>query len=543
MPERQDFVILRGVTKRFSETVALKNINLTIKSGERFGILGRSGAGKSVLMHMLRGMKGYEPTEGQVIYRVAFCPRCKWVDLPDYAGKRCPHCGASLELREVDFWREMESDVGKAIRRRIAIMFQRTFALYGSFSAMENIIEALRRAGVDERLITSKAIELLRRVKLTHRALHPARDLSGGEKQRVVLARQLALNPMLLLADEPTGTLDPQNALEIQRTLLEESTNNNITLVVTSHIPEAVAKITERAVWLENGEVKVIGPSSDIVSSFMAELGKKVLEERPVIEAGGPIVKLKSVKKYYFSIERGVVRAVDGVDLEINENQIFGIVGVSGSGKTTLARIIAGITEPTSGEVHVRIGDEWVNILEPGPSGKGRATAYIGLLHQEYSLYPHRSVLENLTTAIGLSLPDEFAHFKAVQTLLALGFTEEEAERIINRYPDELSEGERHRVAIAQVLIREPRIVILDEPSGTMDPYTRIEVANSLKKARAELGQTFIIVSHDMDFVLRTCEVAALMRTGKIVKIGDPSEIVKELTPVEAEEMLNQMAH
>ena len=104
--------------------------------------------------------------------------------------------------------------------------------------------------------------------------------------------------------------------------------------------------------------------------------------------------------------------------------------------------------------------------------------------------------------------------------------------------PDELSGGERHRVAIAQVLIKEPNIVILDEPTGTMDPITRVQVTDSILKAREELEQTFLIISHDMDFVIDVCDRTALMRGGRLLKIGEPEEIVKELSPDEKEKML-----
>ena len=103
-----------------------------------------------------------------------------------------------------------------------------------------------------------------------------------------------------------------------------------------------------------------------------------------------------------------------------------------------------------------------------------------------------------------------------------------------------LSGGERHRVALAQVLIKEPNIVILDEPTGTMDPITRVQVTDSIRRARDELSQTFLIISHDMDFVLDVCDRAALMRGGKILKIGDPKEIVEDLTPKEKEKMLTE---
>ena len=111
-------------------------------------------------------------------------------------------------------------------------------------------------------------------------------------------------------------------------------------------------------------------------------------------------------------------------------------------------------------------------------------------------------------------------------------------EEILDKYPDQLSVGEKHRIALAQVLIKEPKLIVLDEPTGTMDPVTRVIVTDSILKARTELEQTFIIVSHDMEFVLDVCDRAALMRGGKLLDIGTPEEIVQQLTPDEKEDML-----
>jgi methyl coenzyme M reductase system subunit A2 len=224
--------------------------------------------------------------------------------------------------------------------------------------------------------------------------------------------------------------------------------------------------------------------------------------------------------------------------LDIKEMEIFGLVGTSGAGKTTLSKIIAGVLPPSKGKYMFRLGDDWIDMTKPGPMNRGRAKRYIGMLFQEYTLYPHRTVLYNLTESIGLELPGEFAKMKAIHTLTSVGFTDEEAEKILEKYPKELSVGERHRVALAQVLIKEPHVILLDEPTGTMDPFTRNMVAESIQKSRKDLEQTYIIVSHDMDFVLNVCDRAALMRNGKIIKMGTPEEIVKILTEEEKEEMI-----
>jgi methyl coenzyme M reductase system subunit A2 len=213
---------------------------------------------------------------------------------------------------------------------------------------------------------------------------------------------------------------------------------------------------------------------------------------------------------------------------DVSKKEIFGIIGKSGAGKTTISRIIAGIIEPTSGEMNIRIGDTWIDMTKPGIDQRGRAKEYIGLLHQEYDLYPHRTVIDNLSDSIGLEFPKELAVRKAVITLGMAGFSEEKAREILSRYPGELSDGERHRVALAQVLIKEPRIVVLDEPTGTMDPITKMDVKHSILHARDEMDETFIVVSHDLEFVRDICDRVAVVKGGKIVTIGPAKDVLRE---------------
>jgi methyl coenzyme M reductase system subunit A2 len=126
---------------------------------------------------------------------------------------------------------------------------------------------------------------------------------------------------------------------------------------------------------------------------------------------------------------------------------------------------------------------------------------------------------------------------KAILTLKMAGFHEEKSREILERHPGQLSEGERHRVALAQVLIREPRLIILDEPTGTMDPLTKIDVKHSILHARDDMDETFIVVSHDMDFVKDICDRLALMRGGKIIQIGKTEEVLASLTDDERQIM------
>jgi len=529
--EAVDLLIIENVSKRFGDRTVLKDVSAKLRTGSSLGLIGKSAAGKSVLINMLRGNVEYKPDKGRVIYRVNHCTKCGSVDLP-YEGVPCSRCGSPAKVKDVDYWALPERDqLREEIRGRIAIMMQRTFALFGDKSVMENISEALPN-WMYERERTKKIVELLEFVRLTHRTTHIARDLSGGEKQRVVLARQLAKDPLFFLADEPTGTLDPRTADLVHDSLVGLVESKGICMVFASHWPEAIDKMADEAIWLDAGNVIMKDVPEKVTSKFMEEYH---FEKKERSEFGEPIIIVQDAKKYFFSVIRGVVKAVDGVTFDIKEREVFALVGTSGAGKTTTSRMIAGMTPCTGGSVKIRVGEDMVDMSEAGPEGKGRATPYIGFLHQEYSLYPFDTILQNLTTCIGMKMPAELAKVKALQTLMSVGFPEETVEKILYAYPDTLSVGECQRIAFAQVLIQEPNIVILDEPTGTMDPITKVIVAKAVLKAREDFGGTFVIVSHDMDFIMNCCDRAALMRNGKIELIDRPSEIVEGLTKEERE--------
>jgi methyl coenzyme M reductase system subunit A2 len=521
------FLKVDNISKEFKRgTYAIKDISFIVNEGHSFGILGKSGSGKSVLMHALRGTKGFDPTHGKVYYRVAYCESCNWVEYPSNTNEPCPKCNSPMALRVVDLWEEESqgSEIFHAIYNRISIMLQRTFALFGEYPVVVNIQNILAKAGVPEKKLQGRALRILGQVKLIHRALHLARDLSGGEKQRAVFAMSLAKSPLLFLADEPTGTLDPITAEAVHDIMKKSVKEGNLSLVVTSHWPHAVAELTDEAILLEHGEIKERGDPNEVAKKFMDQLESGEFE-RHISKT--PLIKMENCVKWYYTFDRGIIKAVNGVSLTINEGEIFGLVGVSGSGKTSLSHMLIGLRPITKGKIWIRIGDDWIDMSIPGPGERGRASRYMSILHQEYCLYPHRTVLENLTGAIRSRVPEELKTKKAYDVLFAVNFTSEEIDNILYKFPEDISEGERHRVAIARVLIKEPKIVLLDEPTGTADPLTRMEIVRSLRKSREDLDQTYLIVSHDIDFILNVCDRAALMRAGKIISIGEPQEVIQ----------------
>ncbi|MFZ2071249.1 MAG: methyl coenzyme M reductase system, component A2 [Halobacteriota archaeon] len=524
--EKETFIDVRNVSKQFEGKTVLKNVSLDIKELEPLGLLGKSGAGKSVLLRMLRGTEEYAPDSGEVIFRLAYCPSCTWIEGPSRVGEKCQKCGAEFEFKEVNFWQN--KDMRRTLKSSIAIMLQRSFALYSDEGVIWNILEALERARYPKSMRLKKVYEILEAVKMLHRVNMPdTRDLSGGEKQRMVLARQLALAPILLLADEPTGTLDHETAKVVHRALVD-TTRGGTTFLVTSHWPYVIRDLTEKTVWFDKGEIVEYGDTEDVVTAFEKEVGEITREEFK--KFGDPKIKIERLKKYYFSASRGVVKAVDDVSLIINENEIFGIVGHSGAGKTSLMRIVSHLDAGTGGSAWVRIGDRWYEsskedsgtFIDHGVISGGTTewkSHFVGVLHQEYSLIPKLTTWGNLTHGIGLSMPDDLAKMKVKFVLEGVGFSDEEIEEILPKTHQELSVGEKQRILIAQLLMKEPNIAVLDEPTGTMDPVTKKYVGETIIKARENLGITFVIVTHDLEFAEKVCDRVAKMENGKIIEI------------------------
>ena len=246
-------VEVKGLTVRYNGKKVLDNVSLDVEEGDTIGIIGRSGAGKTVLLNVLRGLDDEIPATGQVIYHMARCDRCGRIEPPSMSGKKCRKCDGSLQAFSYDMIDRSDDDTIRTVAARIAIMIQRTFGIYGDDSVIENVLKALGSVeyGGDR---VMKAADLIDQVKLSHRMMHIARDLSGGEKQRVVLARQLAKEPMLLLADEPTGTLDPITKQYVTSSIFTAREEAGETFVIVSHDMEFVEKVCDRVAFMKAGK-------------------------------------------------------------------------------------------------------------------------------------------------------------------------------------------------------------------------------------------------------------------------------------------------
>src|SRR5512146_2146687 len=301
------FIEVKDLNVKYGDKHVLKNVNLTIEEGETVGIIGRSGAGKTILLHVIRGLDEDIPASGKVIFHTARCESCNFVTPPSGTGKPCPKCGGTMNAWAVDIL-DADDDAKRLISRRVAIMIQRTVALYGDDFVIENVMSALNDINYPQANLINRAADLLDQVKLSHRMMHIARDLSGGEKQRAVLARQLAKEPMMLLADEPTGTLDPKTAKIVHQGIKQAAQDYNMTVLITSHFHDVIEDLATRAVLLEDGEIKMVGKPEAVIAEFMKS--QKAVEKKEY-KVGEPIIRIENLQKIYFSVDRGVIKAVN----------------------------------------------------------------------------------------------------------------------------------------------------------------------------------------------------------------------------------------
>ncbi len=221
------------------------------------------------------------------------------------------------------------------------------------------------------------------------------------------------------------------------------------------------------------------------------------------------VVEVRGLKKHF---EKGDVRAVDGVDLATDEGEYLVLLGPSGCGKTTLLRMIAGLEEPTEGEI--LISGNVVNGLPPRARG-------IAMVFQSYALYPHKTVEENITfplKAEKVSKDERARKARWAAELLGIG-------RLLDRKPRHLSGGERQRVALARALVREPSVFLLDEPLSNLDAKLRASARDELKQFQRRIGTTTIYVTHDQAEAMGLGDRIAVMSEGKIRQLGTPADV------------------
>lgn len=543
---------------------ALDDVSFEIKDEEIFGIMGVSGSGKSTLMRILRGVENFD--EG------------------------------TITIDDMKITPENYSQYQNSLKEKTAIHLQRSFGLW-SKTALENIIHKLvglkngdeTQTYIDDEIreeFKDEALDLLETVGLKEKANHFAPVLSGGEKQRLVLARQLAKKPKILLLDEPATMSSPKIKEDILKTIKRINEKYNTTVIIVSHQPEIQAELADRLLLLYNGHIKNIGNTPDIIKEFLSEEEP----EYPIADLprNEPIIKVHNLTKDFYLFKGGHVLTIDNINFNVNKGEILSVVGPSGAGKTAILRMIAGFDLPDQGTIEIKCEDGiWTKMNEYGEN-RMKIRQNMGFMHQDFALSPHTTIIRQMTTRLSPKIKDIFEN--AVQKADELGLSKETLDIIyqltdlprseaveklekvnlgpevldllfppidqeevikymapifealdlplplLNRQFEELSGGQKVRVAIAAVLASHPEILILDEPFGDLDPVTLRTVANSLKKINEELKTTIILVSHTMEFVEEVSTRSILIEDGNLVDEGEPQNIVEEFMKKENKE-------
>jgi len=407
---------------------ALREVSLEVERGEVVLLLGASGSGKSTLVRALAGL------------------------VPWFHGGR-------FEGRVDVAGRDTRSTRPTELAGTVATVFQdpEDQVILGRVDS--EVAFALENIGALPETILPRVHRALAAVGIAGFSDRSVTEISGGELQRVCLASALALEPELLLLDEPTSQLDPAGA----EAFFELALGGEVGVVISEQRPANALRFADRVLFLEQGRVLLDARRDDAVE-WLAEHRPAWVEQQPGFNQIAVVGEVAcSVENVSFAYERTVL---ENVSLELRRGEVVALTGPNGSGKTTLAKLVAGLLEPQSGRV-VRAGTAAMLLQDPG----------------RY-LVRERADEE---VALGSDLP------RARKMLAAVGLAGSEA-----RHPRDLSTGERERLALATVLVADPDVLVLDEPTRGVDPERRQELAALLRAHAAE--RATLVVTNDRAF-------------------------------------------
>ncbi len=516
--------------------VGVEDVSFEVNPGETVCIVGESGSGKSVsslsLMRLVE-FGGGEIAGGELLF-----------DRRD---------GDEMNLADAD------QDLMKQIRgNEIGMIFQEPMtALNPVFTVGRQLTEGLRihkdlsKAGAEER-----ALELLRQVRIPEperRLKQYPHELSGGMRQRVVIAMAMACEPRLLIADEPTTALDVTIQAEILALMDRLKRETGTAVMFITHDMAVVAQMADRVVVMfrgnkvEEGTVNEIfeNPQHDYTKALLAAVpklgemqGKAAPEPMKLLGVEGQNIApipgtedvLLSVKNLTtrFPVKGGLLRrtisnvhAVEDVSFTLNKGQTLSLVGESGCGKSSAGRSILRLVEPMMGEVDL----DGVDIMSLDQNGLRKARLDMQMIFQDpfASLNPQMQLIDqvaepmrNYGVATGSELQDRVAQlFDKVQ--LPRSF--------MRRFPHEMSGGQRQRIAIARALALNPKLIIADEAVSALDVSVQAQVLNLMMELQSELGLSYLFISHDMAVVERVSHHVGVMYLGRIVELGPRARV------------------
>lgn len=495
----------------------LHRVSMHVDEGERVSLIGRSGSGKTVTMRTIIGTLPTPPGEIEE-GSVAFAGR-SLLDLGRAERNRLKGSGISIVLQDPMLSFNPVLTIGRQMDDIVR---------YADMRAGRNRTRADRRAHL---------VETLAKVRLKDGARvlasHPIM-LSGGMRQRVLIAMALLNRPRLLIADEPGTALDVTTQDEILALLNRLVAEEGLSLLLITHNLGVVREMADRVYVMERGRIVEAGARDRIFAAPEHAYTRRLMEAVPPLygdrvrtmthAAGKEAMRIDAVSKDFrtrsglFNRVTGSVRAVDGVNLSIDQGDVFGIAGESGSGKTTLAKMILGLTQAT----HGRITIDGRLVAETAGSRDFRKLIQIVYQNPGSSLNPRRTVGDQLAVPLTFTGHGRGVIARRIPELLDLV---DLPRSYASMYPHELSGGQKQRVAIARALSVNPRILVLDEPTSALDMLVQSTVIDLLNRLREEFDLTYVFISHDLSLMRNFCNRVAIMLRGRVVETGEVGAI------------------
>ena len=494
----------RGADRAF----AVEDLSLTVSKGEILCIVGESGSGKSLTALAAMGL------------------------LPRNLGKPA----GKVMFEGKDLLTLDEASRRDITGRRIAMIFQEpTAALNPIFRVGEQVSETFRiHTSLSGAEIRKEVIDLFREVQLPNpeQIYHSyPHQLSGGQCQRVMIATALALDPSVLIADEPTTALDVTTQAQILKLMLELRAKHDTGIIFITHDFGVVAEIADRVAVMQTGRLVEIGTRDEILNHPREDYTRRLLAAVPTLTPrkereglGKPVLIARNIVKTFarsglFGGGR-TVKAVDDVDITIRRGETLGLVGESGSGKSTLAQCVIRLVQPESGDILISGGDF------AGLNGKAlrEARRKVQIVFQDpyTALDPRQKVGDSIAEGPVIhGLDRKAAMARALDLLEACGLDRASA----TRFPHEFSGGQRQRICIARALAVEPELLIADESVSALDVSVQAQVLKLLADMQERLGFGILFITHDLRVASQICDNIAVMRNGRIVERGDPASL------------------
>jgi peptide/nickel transport system ATP-binding protein len=499
---------------------AVRNVSLDVGQGEVVALVGESGSGKTTIARAIMAMLAPQAkiVAGSIVHEGR-----------EFVGLDPRDCDAVRGSRIG--WIPQDPMVSLNPLHRIGRQVSEPLRLH----KLANSKEAATRA-----------VELLERVGIQHasaRAHQYPHELSGGMRQRVLIAGALAAEPRLIIADEPTTALD----VTVQKRILDDlerlRESAGISVLLITHDLAVAAERAHRVVVLRHGEVVEQGTAREVLSSPRHSYTKLLLASAPSLSGGKrlrlaaapkendgrwsapPIIAAAEVSRS-FDVKgpRGLahrVDAVSNVSLEVRPGETLGLVGESGSGKSTLSRILLGLVDPSAG----RVAFEGRDIRDFGRQDRREFRRALQPIYQNpyASLNPRFSIAEIIgEPLLGFGIGDRAERGRRVLELLD---QVKLPRTVAERRTSELSGGQRQRVAIARALAPQPRLIICDEPVSALDVSVQSQILELLAELQQASGLGYLFISHDLAVVRQVADRVAVMKDGAIVETGGVADV------------------